>query len=1195
MKLREIQIENFGIFSDKTLTFDEGGFQLIAGPNEAGKSTLLNLIRHALFGFPKNTPYAFRQLPHSEEIAATTLIELADGRQVRFRRRKGNKNTVVGKFVGGEGNGTNAGAIDESRLASLLDGANEDLFKNVFGFSLAELAAGEESLKQTNLNEALHGGGMGGLANFQTAKSMIQSECDELFSPRAHKRIINLLLAEIRAQKKEIKQKEVDPRDYEKWCADLAEQKASIESIREKRELLQGKLAHVKRLCEALTPFFQLTKAKEQHATLEVPAGFSANAVAEFDKAKQRLDEIQKELHEAEKEEANAKSKLANIQLDPKILDAEADIRSLQKSVEKIRDCLKDIPECRQESETIKERVLRLIHRLNPSWTFDQLEQFQTSLAQREEIEKRGKELSKLEHSCDSWREKRAELVEEMETEQRELEALGTVPSVDALEQLLDDATDYGTDCKRLKEVEEGLQQLDATEKDLAFQLNATLKQQKGAIEHLDRLPTPAEQQVQEFREQLAAAQEGVANAEERLERSCEEQNEAKDSLAQFDETTQVPAREQLIEQRTQRDAGWLLIRQKLLDDKDHREAIMQWIAKTSETTADKTALEDESSDLKKPLADLYETTVANADTLADLRQEKAEFVAKREQLVVAVGKAEKRRARAEARLDQKKKTLEQVTAEWQALWSHCGFEPLSPSTMLDWLQTHKEFLKNARQQQEYRSEREKLAETVLAFEEALHQALLAVEDASQTHPTPKAMLRAAKAVVKKTKELSGQRKYYEKELPRKKKKLAKLDRDIEQNAQDLKAWVEQWKAMLQEFGFPEDWDIAIAEKVLAGLADARTENEKAVSLDSRVKKMEVPSAEYAEKVAELCEKVAPDLAGYAAPDAVNTLSERLNQAHQARQDHELLTGQQKAAQQRIAKWNPQIVEIQSQLTDLYAMAGVKSEEEFHKIAERARERAEIAKEISGLERELTGIIGTEDTATFYAELKKADADTLAMEQQRAEEEGKAIEQTYRKAVEQAAIIQNQLQKLSGESEAATCASNLESSRGELVTAVDRWAPLVLAQALMQQAIQRFEREHQPAMLQNIERLFAKMTLDRYVEVRREFDQQGTLLLTQNDGTKKEPSQLSTGTREQLYLAIRLAYIQHYCRQFEPLPLVMDDVLVNFDDDRAHSTLKVLLEISNEVQVIFLTCHNTTVQRVIQERPQLQPLQLNHL
>ena len=56
-------------------------------------------------------------------------------------------------------------------------------------------------------------------------------------------------------------------------------------------------------------------------------------------------------------------------------------------------------------------------------------------------------------------------------------------------------------------------------------------------------------------------------------------------------------------------------------------------------------------------------------------------------------------------------------------------------------------------------------------------------------------------------------------------------------------------------------------------------------------------------------------------------------------------------------------------------------------------------------------------------------------------------------------------------------------------------------------------------------------------------------------------------------MAIRLAFIQHYCENQEPLPIVIDDVLVNFDVERARQTIKVLADFDPRVQIIFLTCH----------------------
>jgi uncharacterized protein YhaN len=87
-----------------------------------------------------------------------------------------------------------------------------------------------------------------------------------------------------------------------------------------------------------------------------------------------------------------------------------------------------------------------------------------------------------------------------------------------------------------------------------------------------------------------------------------------------------------------------------------------------------------------------------------------------------------------------------------------------------------------------------------------------------------------------------------------------------------------------------------------------------------------------------------------------------------------------------------------------------------------------------------------------------------------------------------------------------------------------------------------------------------------------------------------EPHELSTGTREQLYLAIRLAYVLHYCTKAEPLPIVLDDVLANFDPGRTRNTLEALGQITERVQVLLFTCHPHVVDLAQEVFPDLQPV-----
>jgi len=66
---------------------------------------------------------------------------------------------------------------------------------------------------------------------------------------------------------------------------------------------------------------------------------------------------------------------------------------------------------------------------------------------------------------------------------------------------------------------------------------------------------------------------------------------------------------------------------------------------------------------------------------------------------------------------------------------------------------------------------------------------------------------------------------------------------------------------------------------------------------------------------------------------------------------------------------------------------------------------------------------------------------------------------------------------------------------------------------------------------------------------------------------------MSDGTADQLYLALRLASLEKYMENSEPLPFVVDDILIRFDDERSAAALQVLAQLANRTQVIFFTHH----------------------
>jgi uncharacterized protein YhaN len=72
---------------------------------------------------------------------------------------------------------------------------------------------------------------------------------------------------------------------------------------------------------------------------------------------------------------------------------------------------------------------------------------------------------------------------------------------------------------------------------------------------------------------------------------------------------------------------------------------------------------------------------------------------------------------------------------------------------------------------------------------------------------------------------------------------------------------------------------------------------------------------------------------------------------------------------------------------------------------------------------------------------------------------------------------------------------------------------------------------------------------------------------------------MSSGTRDQLYLALRLASLEKYMESAEPMPFIVDDVLVDFDDARSQAALNSLAELAEKTQVILFTHHSQVVEQ----------------
>jgi uncharacterized protein YhaN len=158
----------------------------------------------------------------------------------------------------------------------------------------------------------------------------------------------------------------------------------------------------------------------------------------------------------------------------------------------------------------------------------------------------------------------------------------------------------------------------------------------------------------------------------------------------------------------------------------------------------------------------------------------------------------------------------------------------------------------------------------------------------------------------------------------------------------------------------------------------------------------------------------------------------------------------------------------------------------------------------------------------------------------------------------------------------------------ELERTLEEWTVLSLGEALLAGTLARYERERQPQVVARAAELFSTVTAGRYVGLVARgaagarapgIDALGA------DGSRVDCASLSRGTAEQLYLCLRLAYATTFAERGVALPIVLDDVLVNFDPDRARAVAGIVAEVARTHQVLAFTCHPHVVEVLAAAEP----------
>jgi uncharacterized protein YhaN len=350
MIIRGWEIDGFGHFRDQRSPELGTGLSVLHGPNEAGKSTLLAFIRGVLFGFPDKRSKGRQPLyepPGGGAFGGSVLVE-HDGRRYRIHRRAGSRNNrpTITDAAGQ--------SVPEGELPQILGGADETLFRNVFGFSLWELQEGEsltdEGVRDRIFSSAVAGAGR----DARAAAKDLEDRAKALYSPsgRQKKNEVAQLLDEIKQVDRELGEARAAARAYPQKVE--AEREAAEEKQRLDREIAhwQGRRRELEALLRLWEPWCARARALE---TLERLAGrrFAPTDPLPADPA---LD--------AQQRQADA----------------------LRESLGLQRQRLQEAEEQANQLQAEDERIAKTLQELGEAWTQARVEAFSLSIPGREEI-----------------------------------------------------------------------------------------------------------------------------------------------------------------------------------------------------------------------------------------------------------------------------------------------------------------------------------------------------------------------------------------------------------------------------------------------------------------------------------------------------------------------------------------------------------------------------------------------------------------------------------------------------------------------------------------------------------------------------------------------------------------------------------------------------------------------------------------
>ncbi|WP_437982657.1 AAA family ATPase [Sorangium sp. So ce117] len=1151
MKILSLDLLRYGPFTGLSLDFSANprALHVIFGSNAVGKSTTLRAVLGFLFEMPKDTQDAHDR--DYKKLRVGALLAAEDGRTLQLVRRKGLKQTLLD---------TAEQPMDERQLQALLGGVTEEQYKVMFGLSHEALVDGGVALLKGggDLGESLFAAGLGG-TRVHAVLEKLDAEAEEIFTPLGkHKKKLNAALESYKSAKKGAADRSQPAKEWEQLQKDLADGQAHAATLARELSELQAKQRRLSRMEQALVPIAERDRILGMLKEHEGAVFLSETAPEARRKAESTLAETEPREERLGREIADLTAQMERLPVPEALLAQGASITAIQDGLGNHKKAAGvDLPRLRGELRQIEDTIESLLGRLGRRVPVEEV----GSLAVAPGVEARVRALLKqrigLERDLAGATKALTEAENKLGGERIKLAAQPAPVDVTALVRTHEIVQRDG-------DLEKVLGELRGEAKTMAARLEAELSAlgvTHLSLEKVGALPVPLPETVEMFARDFAARdteRKSLANSlAERKKRFGELEREI-EALRRGEE---VPTEGDLATARRERDGHWKRVRQ-------------AWLGEPAEEGAAGAGLS------AHEIADHHETSGRRADELSDRLRREADRVAKFATLSADRDQAARGIKESVTAAEQARTAEEAEQGRWQAAWTAAGIVPRSPGEMLAFLGRYQKLVEEKARLEEVRRREQAQRERIEGHREALAGALEALGVAAGPRHGLLALVAHAREVAEREGKAQREREAVAKEVRRWEIEVEGLSGALAGRQREQMAWAEQWSAVMLALGGSAATGIEEAEEVLTLRADLAQQGKGARELRRRIAGIERDAADFKVQVEGLARLTAPDLAGIPLEQAAAALLERSKDGETNRQLKQALEKDLKEKQQDLLATREKRRGAERALKQLMEEARAQDVSELVAAEDRSAVARKLRQDREIVEMRLSTTGGGLSVEALLEECRGTNADTLAQRLAEVERQIADVDRERTRVNEEVGQLRQRLLSMDGSDLAAEELTRAEQHLASISALVDDYARAKLAADLLRRAMEQYREKNQGPLVRRASELFARLSLGTFSGLRGDRDDQDRPMLrcVPRAGDPVEVRALSDGTRDQLFLALRVASLEQYFTKSEPLPLVLDDVLIHFDDARARAALDVLGELSQRTQILFFTHHARLVE-----------------